>query len=255
MFSPRPEVTRGDAPGSDILRDPARVQRLEAQTERPDAPPADLLPLLQAPLEGARLQQAEHHAMQLRLSPPAEARDVYLYWLTLALYNAYTGPANAIRQRALIETAIELVAAPQRRAVLTGMLARNAARAGELDAASSWLGRMDPASESLVADSAYRLTRGYISTARRDHDDVLMVLGRQIGDVPAAAGDNLMCAVLRANAHECLGHAAHGGAQLLAFIQHDASLGTQIDRIIAANPTLHLCTQSLAMAKAYEPGA
>lgn len=251
MFSPRPSSTTARAPGPDVVSDPARIERLQAQVEQPDVPPPDLAPLFQTPVDPGRLHEIELRAAQFRASPPSDQRDLYLHWLTVGLYNAYAGAQNAMRQRALIETAVELIAAPHRRAVLTGMLARNAARASELDAAWDWVNRMDPASESLVADSAYRLTRAYVATARRSFEDVMMVLGGQIGDVPTAAGDNLMVAMLRANAHERLGRAANGAAQLVAFVQHDPNFGVMFDRIVAANASLHLCTQALAMAKAH----
>ena len=137
-----------------MIRDVARLERLSVQARQgSDQPPAALLPLLQNPLAGPTLQQAERRCAEMRATPQSGQRDAHLHWLTVALYNAYTGPANAIRQRALIETAIELIGDPARRAILTGMLARNAARATELDAAWSWVARMDPASESLVADN------------------------------------------------------------------------------------------------------
>jgi len=246
-FMPRPGAPTSPAAGRSI-NDPARIERLRAQASEVDQPPGELVPLLQTKMTGQPLAEVERLIAQHRGRPPSAERDTYLYWLTVALYNTYTGSEHAVRQRALIETAIELIADPRRRASLVGMLARNAARSGESEAAWNWVQRMDPASESLTVDSAYRLTRAYVSTSRGDFGDVLAVLGEGIGDIPADGSDTLMCGVLRANALERRGNVPVGAAQLRAFMEHDPNLAGLIDQIVAANPTLHLCTQALVLA-------
>ncbi len=245
VFSPRPPPTPvGDHQGA--VRDPARLERLRAQHETPDLPPPDLMPLLQSRLAGDGVQQAQRLLADQRVTPPSPTRDVRLHWLTVGLFNAFAGPEHGLRQRALIQSALELMGDPRRRAVLTGMLARNAVRAGELEAAWSWVSHMDPASESLVADSAYRLSRAYLSTARHAFDDVLFVLGRGLHDVPIDAGDALMCGMMRANALERGGLVDEATAQLRAFVEHDPALADLMRQVVTANPSLHLCAQSLA---------
>lgn len=252
MFSPRPDGA--PRPGS-ALPEPDRLERLRAQVGSDERPPDSVAPFLQGKLANPELQRAEAALAQARRDPPGPDRDRLVEWLTVALYNAYAGPEHATRQRALLETAIEALAGSPRRQKLLGMMARNAARAGEFDAAEQWLARLDPRANDLAQDSAYRLSRAYVHTARGDFDGVLAVLGDEVTDVPLAGGDTLMCVVLRANAHDRLGRAPTGGGHLGAYMKQAPVFRTLIERIIAANPTLELCPESLPLARAVLDGA
>jgi hypothetical protein len=246
MFSPRP---RAATPDHGDVDEHQRLERLRAQQGRDEPPPKAVEPFLQGRLEGARLAEAEAALQSARRGGPGEPRDAHVQWLTVALFNAYAGPEHATRQRALLESAAEDLARSPRRAILYGMLARNAARAGELDAAEAWLARLDPRSSILVQDSAYRFSRAYIDTARGEFEAVLDGLGHDVLDVPLAAGDTLLCVVLRANAHERLGRDTTAGGHLGAYMKQSPVYRTLIERIIAANPTLALCPQSIQLAR------
>jgi hypothetical protein len=171
-----------------------------------------------------------------------------LFLLTIGLYNAFADRQR--KQRALMETAAELLAEPRHRQVLHGMMARNACRAGDLDSAQQWLGLMDRRSSDIHADSAYRLTRSYIETTLGSYPEVLGLLGNGVGEAPLSAKDELLCSVLRANAQEHTGNVPEAARQLAMFMKHAQHLAVLIGQIIAANPTLKLCPQSYPAAMA-----
>lgn len=190
---------------------------------------------------------AEFQTARRELGHLADAGD-RLFLLTIGLYNAFA--TDQRRQRALMETATELLSEPRHRQVLRGMIARNACRAGDAESAQQWLGLLDPASADIHADSAYRLTRAYIDTSIGNYPDVLALLGSGVGEAPLSAKDELLCSVLRANAHEHLGDTPEAARQLAMFMKHAAQLSVLIGKIIASNATLGLCPQSYPAAMA-----
>ncbi|MEM7158907.1 MAG: hypothetical protein AAF799_39080 [Myxococcota bacterium] len=243
--------TRPGAPAvvQSMVPESERLERLRAQVGREEPIPDDMKPFLSGPMDAQRREQAEVMLRSARAQAGSDTRDGTVHWLTVALYNAYAGPENARRQRALLETATETLATSSRRQVLLGMLARNAARTGELAAAEHWLSQMDPQSTLLPAFSAHRLTRAYVDTVRADYPGVLDALGEELIDVPLSGGDTLMASVLRANAHERLGDAPTGAAQIAAYMKKAPPFRPLIERIIAANPTLALCPEAIVLAR------
>ena len=243
--------TRPGAPAvvPSMVPEAERLERLRAQVGREEPIPDDMKPFLTGPMSDERRAEAERRLLAARAQAGSDVRDGTVHWLTVALYNAYAGPENARRQRALLETATETLATSSRRQVLLGMLARNAARAGELAAAEHWLSQMDPQSALLPAHSAHRLTRAYVDTARGDYRAVLDALGKDLLEVPLAGGDTLMSSVLRANAHERLGDSPTGAAQIAAYMKKAPPFRTLIERIIDANPTLALCPEAIVLAR------
>ncbi len=243
--------TRPGAPAMvpSMVPEAERLERLRAQLGREAPIPEDMKPFLAGRMSDERRAQAEAMLRAARAQPGSDLRDGTVHWLTVALYNAYAGPENARRQRALLETATEVLATSTRRHVLLGMLARNAARAGELVAAEHWLAQMDPQATLLPAHSAHRLTRAYVDTARGDYRAVLDALGADLLTVPLAGGDTLMSSVLRANAHERLGDAPTGASQIGAYMKQAPHLRQLIERIIEANPTLALCPEAIVLAR------
>ncbi len=233
------------------LDDQQRLQRLEAQRQAPqEQPPPSVLvhqQLNDDPAKARALQALATAKQQYRSGGGADA-EAQIYWLTVLLYNAYTGPANSLRQRGLIEAGLEVLDSPRRRQALHGMLARNAAREGDHHAASEWLALMDPRSDDLPTESAYRLTLAYLQTARRAYGDVLATLGDQIGAVPMAGNDELFASVIRANAIEYLGDPARGASQLVALMQLAPHFPQLVRSIIRANLRLAMCPQGLPTA-------
>ncbi|MFK7989619.1 MAG: hypothetical protein AB8I08_26615, partial [Sandaracinaceae bacterium] len=109
-----------------------------------------------------RFRQAR---LDLRRSPNARARED-LYWLALLLSNDHVAADELDRQRAVLETALDLVTLPRHRQVLRCMLGMHHAAAGDLDGAEAWILPCDPKSGDLQADSALRVLAAFVATAR-----------------------------------------------------------------------------------------
>jgi len=250
-WNPRGAQSQHSAAGDEQ----ARIGNLAAQASQPDQQPPQAIRHL-FPAGGvmnpahADTAVAEFQRARTEISTVADAGE-RIFFLTIGLYNVWAGPEQQTRQRALMETAAELLAEASHRAALYGMMARNACRGGDLTSANQWLGRMDPYSQKLRADSAFRLTSAYLNTAEGDFGRVINVLGDNIGDIPLSAGDIAMCLVMRANAHEQQGDVAKAAAQLVAAMQHAAHFKGLIRAIIDANPTLGMCATSYDHAVAH----
>ena len=70
------------------------------------------------------------------------------------------------------------------------MLARSSAKLGDLAGAEAWMALLDPYSENIHGDSAYRYARAYVDTARQDWASVTRVLGTSppaCGPTPSSA--------------------------------------------------------------------
>lgn len=233
------------------LDDAQRLQRLEAQRTAPqEQPPPSALAHNQLGDDAARARALEALASaNARYRADAGTQsEAEVFWLTVMLYNAFTGPANALRQRGLIESGLEVLDSPRRRQVLHGMLARNAAREGDHHAANEWLALMDPRSDDLPTESAYRLTVAYLHTARRAYGDVVATLGEHISAVPMSGSDELFASVLRANAIEYLGDPGKGASQLVVLMQLAPHFPQLIQSIVQANAGLAMCPRGLPAA-------
>ncbi len=233
----------------------ARIAALAEQAQQPERQPPQAIRHL-FPAGGIMNPNDADEAVSQFQRARAEVASVAdagerIFFLTIGLYNVWTGPQQQTRQRALMETAAELLTEPGHRAVLYGMMARNACRGGDLTSANKWLGLMDPYNPQLRADSAYRLTSAYVDTAQRRFARVVGVLGDNIGDIPLSPGDIAMCLVMRANAHEQQGDVAKAAAQLITAMKHAAHFKGLIRAIIDANPTLAMCPASFDHAVAH----
>ncbi len=228
------------------LSEAQRHQLLRQQDGRPLLPPAALSTLLH---EGRLTAQNEALAQQQWNQARREVAGgasfgaaERLYFLTMMLYGLWSETRNDDKIRALLETALNYLREPSHRAVLHGMLARNAARLNDMAAADHWLSLCDPYSEDIQTDSAYRLTAAYLATAKRDYARVLQYLGSRIDDVPIADNNDIVCGVLRANALEKTGQ-LNLAVQQLSFWTDTA--GGAVQQVIAANAGLGLCFQSM----------
>src|SRR5690606_26237386 len=138
-----------------------------------------------------------------------------LVWLTLMLRNTLT-EQRAIR--ALVEGALEVLMLPRHRQLMLGFLSRDAVKEGDLSSGRDWLGRCDPASEELSADSTYRISYGLLETAQGDYTKVLEILGASEEEVPIHDSMDPIAVVLRANAWERLGRVDSAKAELTKFM-------------------------------------
>ena len=227
-----------------------RRERLRAQDGEPLRPPQTLRPLMAGgALAPHRLQEARvlWSATRDRLAtnpsdlPAAEQ----LYVLTLLLSQALDegDRGQATRVRALTEGALEVMMLPRFRQLLRGLLARAAARAGDLRAADAWLTGCDPASEDLEMDSAYRISRAYLATARDDALTVLDALGERFDQIPIQDALEELAAVLRAHAWERRGDLARAQAELVAVLSRGGHAA--VDAVLASLPKQwRVCAQS-----------
>ena len=225
-----------------------RLQRLRLQDGRPLVPPADLhhhlvggwLPAERVP-EVLREWSAARAEVAATRAPVSEQR---LYFLTLFLMTPLGLAQDHVRQRAVIESATEVLSLPEYKLSLRCQLARLAARTGDLTAAEQWLRLVDPASESLQVDSEYRCTRAHVATARGDFHEVLRQLGSNALEIPIADTLDLLAGVLRANAFEKLGRLDLATA-VLAGLRGQGHSKREIETVRKANGELDLCPRSI----------
>jgi hypothetical protein len=151
---------------------------------------------------------------------------------------------DEVRQRALFETALDVLPNPNHKQVMRCNLARAAIKAGDLAAAQVWMASCNPTPVDLEADTAYRGTFAAMATARNDFQNVLAALGPTVGAVPLALPMQILCDVYRANAIEKLGNVAAAAQQLLQTATTHANGANAIQGIIKTSP-FHLCPQSL----------
>lgn len=245
---------RAAAATAPAMNEAQRYERLRAQDGKPLMPPPNIMHLLQggvlAPHNIQAAQVEWQRARQEMTHAPSFGSAERLYFLTMMIYGALSKQQGQDRQiRAMLETALDVLSEPRHRQEMHGMLARNAARVGDIEAAESWLALLNPHSDDLHSDTAYRHSRAYVSTKKGDYHAVLQVLGARIDDVPICDSTDEAAGVLRANAYEKLGQqqtAVEQLVQLMSASPHGAQL---IERIIAANAHLGLCTYSFPQAR------
>ena len=174
-----------------------------------------------------------------------------LYFLTIILSNHYSETNDCLRQRALYESALEVLTLPRHRQQIRGMLARNAALAGDPEAGEKWLEPCNPRSEDLQSDSAYRVSKAEILTVKRDWKGVLEILGEDLETVPVDSTLDGKAIVQRANALEMTGREKEAAEQLSLYIQANGAQGRHVLEMITgvyAHSGLEVCPGSLKMA-------
>ncbi|MDQ3037263.1 MAG: hypothetical protein M3Y87_33020 [Myxococcota bacterium] len=230
-----------------------RMQRLRSQDGRPLVPPQSLMYLLRGSSfdpskvqEGFLVYQATRKELKATHSPDAAER---LYFLTLIANNYLVEQKDDPRRRALLETSLDALFLPRHKQVVRCLLATAAAKEGDAAAAERWIAPCDTRSDDLESDSAWRVCRAYIDTARHDFRAVLALLGAVDDQVPIADSRDPIAAVLRANALERSGDAAAAVAALRARMQNESAVGRRvIEEFVRLNPQLQLCPQSLPAA-------
>ncbi len=242
------------APAVAPIDEAERMRRLRMQDGRPLVPPASIMYLLDgSSLQPAKVEEAfliynaSRREVKATQSPEAAER---LYFLTLIASNYLVQTGDAARRRALLETSLDTLYLPRHKQVLRGQLATAAAREGDIGAAEQWLAPCNPRSDDLESDSAWRVARAYIDTTIGRFDAVLAVLGPVDDQVPIDDSRDPVAAVLRANALERLGHGQAAVEALRARMANEAASGRQaIEHFVATNAHLHLCAQSLPIAR------
>ncbi|AGP36739.1 hypothetical protein BE04_05330 [Sorangium cellulosum] len=249
----RPETA---VPRTPPMQEQERLARLRQQDGRPPSRPPGLEALVSPAgridawkLDEARLVWGATRA-HLRSHPSDIAAAERLAFLTISLSNTLGASSDDLGLRALYEGALEVMASPRHRQLMRGCLARDAARLGALESARAWLAGCDPASDDLPSDSAYRVTRAYLSVARDEPEAALRVLGASDADVPIHDMMAPIAAVLRANALERAGDVDAARAQLARFMTSRSGLAGAVESVIESMPSRwRVCARSLQGAR------
>jgi hypothetical protein len=159
------------------------------------------------------------------------------------------------RARAVIEAALECVQLPRQRAVLLGMIARMAVRAGDVRSASAWLACFD-APQDLESESELRVTTAVVATARGDSMGALAAVGSAFDQIAIQDALDPQAALLRINALERMGRGAEAVQQLRDLMGKGPGMRNAVEAIQAQYPTLGLCRESMpAVQAAHEQSA
>jgi hypothetical protein len=244
------------APTHAPISEMERIQRLRMQDGKPLLPPPSLMSLMPGgDLPDWKLNEAVAVWNSTRLELRA-VRGNYdaaerLVFLTMVLAQRFQMKGDKLRQRSMLEGALDVVSLPRHRQILRGFLGRAAVRSGDLAAAEAWLKPCDPQSDDLQMDSAWRFTRAFIDTARGDFQSVLRVLGQGPQDVPIEDASDDVCATFRANAWEKLGRPDTAVMLLRERMSVGGGSGRQtIQRVCELYADWHLCTMSYPQAAA-----
>ena len=189
-----------------------------------------------------------HQSLREQLGDGPTARE-QLWELTLVLAGHFGDRDDLLRQRALLEGALEVLSEPRHRQTIYAQLAVSAARAGDTVAAGSWLGLCDPRADELRSDSFHRFARAYVETASSRWQAVLETLGNGWQGVPLSDDIEPACVVLRAHAWEQLGDPARALELLDHYFRHcDGYRRFQAQRFAQRQPW-PLCPTSLPQAE------
>lgn len=185
-----------------------RLEILRGQDGKPWLPPPSIRHLMRhgslAPEKADEAVQEWQKARRELLAGPTPATAEMLHFLTMMLYQHYKRQKDDAKLRATVETASELLTDPRYVQDTRCMLARMAARGGDLKAAQEWLALCNPAPTDLFMDSTYRFTAAYLATRQGEWREVLRLLGDEIDAVPIADTYDASCGMMRANAVEKL---------------------------------------------------
>ncbi len=234
------------------LPEDQRIARLRTQDGKPLMPPPALIGLLEGgELAAWKVQEAlsiwQSTRQELAATQNYEAAERLLF-LTMMLANHFAGQNDDLRRRAMFESALEAFTLPRHRQMMRGYLSRSAAKQGDIAAAEQWLAPCDPRSDDLEMDSAWRMSRAYIETAKHDWNGVLRVLGGQAEQVPIMDAMDAACALLRANAWERLGQMQAAVAEIQHELARRPTATATLQSIIQASPGFQLCPQSFPAA-------
>ncbi|MGE0787235.1 MAG: hypothetical protein AB7S26_16305 [Sandaracinaceae bacterium] len=241
------------APPSMPIDENERQRRLRSQDGRPLVPPPSLVPLLSGNgIHPAKLDEAFHvyqatrREVQATHSPEAAER---LYFLTLIVNNHFGTTGDDARRRAVLETSLDTLDMPRHVQCLRSLLASASIKEGDLASAEQWLAPLNPRSDDIDSDSAFRVARAYVDTYRGDFHAVINLLGHLDDGYPIADTWDPTAAVLRANALERLGDVQAAVTALRSRMGKESQGGrATMEAIVRAHAQLQLCAQSFPIA-------
>lgn len=161
-------------PEKALLRLPVGMEQFRAMLAEPATRAAGL--------EGLR-QEWERTRRSLAGGAGGDG-ETHLLRLALLIAQTHRETGDHPRARATLETALGLLSDGEHRDIVRCRLARAAVRAGDLDAAASWLEEVNPRPIKLEADHEVRLARATLQLAKGDHRGVLETLGRAPTEIP-----------------------------------------------------------------------
>ncbi|MEZ4370182.1 MAG: hypothetical protein R3B07_05125 [Polyangiaceae bacterium] len=228
----------------------ARMSALKAQFDHPvpghvydmDSPP----PRLAHQRVHNRMASAEYAALwsQLRARPgPRDLEDQRsLTWVAIRAATTFSETGRPREARAKLETALDLVEDSGLRHLLRCELALCAIRAGEAQAARSWLNECDPWAEVLELDSIFRMANARLALLEGKPQEALQHVGAAPGVVPLDASYEQHAKGIRAHAAELMGHAP--------VAMDESELKMLRNEQLAPGARLQLVKQSLRKARA-----
>lgn len=205
-----------------------RFARLREQDRQAPALPESLLPLVvDGSLPEERVPEARQQWLaargQLAATPSFPVAE-RLFHLTVMIEPWLT---KEMERRALLETAVELLPDEGHRHILRSLLARQAARVGDVSAAEQWLAPCNPRPLDLSMDTAYRLASSVLAVARNEPRKVVEQLGMAAGDVPIDNREELLALALRLDAADKVGSGAAADTELEAWLRAEGSSGAE----------------------------
>jgi len=251
---PRPAYTSLAEKRSSSVPESERLARLRAQDGKPLIPPKSIAGLLVAGgiVPEWKLDEAISVFLSAKKNVQATgdfAAAEQLRFLELALSNHFHKKGDKERRRAIVESALEALTLPRLKQMMFCTLSRSAALEGDNSSAARWLEPCDPSSDDLEADSAYRLSKAMLSTARGDWSGVHQMLGKKHNDIPIADFMDSLAVALRANATERLGNVEGAVSELEVYMGEGAASGrAAMKSIIEAMQVWHVCELSYTKA-------
>jgi predicted nucleic acid-binding protein len=176
-----------------LLQDPEVLRPFRSMLKNPDTRAAGL--------EGLR-QEWEKTRRAVASGGSADG-ETHLLRVAIIVALTFREAGDHTRARAILETALELLSDGEHRDIVRCRLVQAAVRAGDLEAAASWLEEVNPRPIKLEADHEVRVARATLQLACGEHRQLLETLGRKPGDVPLLHLLRPYC--LRAHAHAGLG--------------------------------------------------
>jgi hypothetical protein len=222
---------------------------LEDLGERPAKP---RLPVLQA---------AWHETKKRLATPHATADEFRAVWLAATLGRIYGATGDVVRERAVLEAALERLAVPAYRAMILARLCRAAAVGGHLDLAERWLEQAQP-SELVEVDADVLAARAFVELRRGRLSGVLALLGERdegssLAGLALPFGDLVRVEALeragrRWPAYDLYRRAvrAHGALVLQGLVMH-YGLARRTRRMVVAVGALVILAILVLLATAY----
>jgi len=160
-------------------------------------------------------QQAVAAAEAAPGDPLAQRR---LYWMAMMMSQVWAAHDEFMRQRAALETAMEVLQDPGHRYILNTEMAKAARNMGDLDSADAWLAQCAPDPWHLDLDNALRITAASLALLRQQWDKALGLVGRNHGEIPFEPSRAEVAGVVRTAALEGAGDMAGAEQCLLAVV-------------------------------------